>query len=162
MDISQNLEPFQKSNVGGAVQWTKLFNVTKLLSIFISLLPGSGNINNSHVKLRNLSFIFLNVSNFLWVLTTVEGVGEGEGRWKIINLESCLWLSGGFCAIVNFFYRWKCTKSAEDVYCIPRKFWVNKGNVKLDRNINLYFDSYTFIQLYTNHTYSFHSSNIFK
>ena len=65
MDISQNLEPFQKSNVGGAVQWTKLFNVTKLLSIFISLLPGSGNINNSHVKLRNLSFIFLNVSNFL-------------------------------------------------------------------------------------------------
>ena len=69
-----------------------------LLSIFISLLPGFGNINNSHVKLHNFSFIFLDVSNFLWVLTTVDG----EGREQI-NLKSCLFLPGGFCSIVNFF-----------------------------------------------------------
>ena len=98
MGISRNLEPFWKSNDDGAVQWTKLFNVTNLLSIFISLLPGFGNINNSHVKLHNFSFIFLDVSNFLWVLTTVDG----EGREQI-NLKSCLFLPGGFCSIVNFF-----------------------------------------------------------
>ena len=129
MDISRKLEPFWKSNDDGAVQWTKLFNVTNLLSIFSSLLPGSGNINNSHdVKLDNFSFIFLDVSNFLWVLTTVGGAGREK-----INLKSCLFLPGGFCSIVNFFSMkmynvqlYKAGPTSAVLCCIPKKFWVNK------------------------------------
>ena len=110
---------FLKIQWCGAVHWTKLFNVT----IFISLLPGFGNINNSHVKLHNFSFIFLNVSNFLWVLTTVECRGSGEveeNKSKILSL-----LSGDLCAIVNFFQiKMLTVEPMSAASSIPRKFWI--------------------------------------